>query len=169
MSMAQSNFSEPKVYDDGLTKQEFKDSADINKILMRAQKQGTISHLAKYEPVYGDFADMPDLLTAHTRMERGMQIFSELPSEVRREFDQDAGAFFKYVNDPANKDKLAELLPGLAKPGRQRIDVGGQLARIEALASVAAGNAGETNAGDSPSESSTEPGTGSQGAGEAPT
>lgn len=108
-----------KKYDDGRTKQSFKDSADINKILAKAQRVGSLSHLVKHGASYGDFSDMPDLLQANQRLQRGMEIFSELPSEVRREFDQDAGKFFAYVNDPANKDKLADLLPHLAKPGTQ--------------------------------------------------
>ena len=96
-------------YDDGRTMQSYKDETDINRLLQRAQKQGTVSHLVKHGAYYGDFSDMPDLLTAMERVERGKQIFQELPSEVRREFEQDAGKFFKFVNDPDNKDRLKEL------------------------------------------------------------
>ena len=109
----------PLDYSDGMTKQSFKDETDINKIVRKAQKAGTVSHLQKHGAFYGDFGDMPDLLDAYGRYQRGVDIFSELPSEVRKEFDQDMGAFFNYVNDPANKDRLPELLPGLAEPGRQ--------------------------------------------------
>jgi hypothetical protein len=106
-------------YVDGRTKQAFKDSTDINKILARAQQGETITHLAKHGATYGDFSDIDDLLTAAERLERGKQIFRELPGEVRREFDQNPGKFFRFVNDPANIDKLGELLPGLAKTGDQ--------------------------------------------------
>ena len=103
------------------TKQSFKDQADINKILARAQHGDTISHLAKYGAVYGDFTDVDDLLTAHEKLTRGTEIFNDLPSEVRREFGQDPVEFFKFVNDPANADRLADVLPDLAKPGTQRV------------------------------------------------
>lgn len=106
-------------YEDGMTKQAFKDSTDINKIISTFQRKGTLSHLAKYEPVYGDFTDMPDLLEAQARLDRGNAIFAELPSEIRREFKQSPAAFFAFVNDPANSDRLQELLPQLAKPGTQ--------------------------------------------------
>lgn len=106
-------------YDDGRTKQAFKDQADINKIIARVQVGETISHLAKHGAVYGDFTDIDDLLTATNRLAKGKQIFAELPGEVRREFDQDAAKFFRYVNDPANIERLPELLPGLAAPGTQ--------------------------------------------------
>lgn len=105
-------------YSDGRTKQSFKDSTDINKILKRAQKTGTISHLLKHGASYGDFSDVPDLLEAHRRIERGQKIFDDLPSELRREF-QDPFKFFAYVNDPANKERLKTLLPQLAAPGTQ--------------------------------------------------
>jgi len=115
----------PKVYDDGRTKQAFKDDADINKLLQRAQKTGTMSHLQKYETVYADFSGVDWEETQNT-LARGRQVFSELPSEVRNEFQNSPGKFFEFVNDPANNDKLAEKLPHLAKPGRQNIDVSGK-------------------------------------------
>lgn len=107
------------VYDDGQTKQSFRDSTNINKILARAAKGDTISHLAKYGAVYGDFSEIDDLLSARSKLDRGMQIFKELPGEIRKEFDQDPGKFFRFVNDPGNAEKLGEVLPHLAQPGRQ--------------------------------------------------
>jgi hypothetical protein len=52
-------------YEDGLTKQAFKDSCDINKLLKKASKQGSLAHLIKHpEGVYGEFDGEFDLLTA---------------------------------------------------------------------------------------------------------
>ncbi len=114
-------------YNDGRTKQSFKDETDINKILSRAQKAGTLSHLQKYEGTYGDFADF-DFFEAQIKMTRGREVFDALPSEIRMEFAQSPAAFFAYANDPENKDRLRELLPGLAMPGRQNLDVSGKTA-----------------------------------------
>ncbi len=113
-----------KKYDDGRTKQAFKAETDINKILARAQKTGTISHLAKHQAKYGDFADF-DFFEATQQLTRGREIFDELPSEIRQEFGQSPAEFFKFVNDPANRDRLDTIMPVLAKPGRQNIDVRG--------------------------------------------
>lgn len=131
-------------YPDGRTKQAYKDQTDINKILAKAAKGQTISHLAKYEPVYGDFADIDDLLSAHDRLERGRQIFSELPSEVRKEFANNPAEFFRYVNDPANAGRLGEIIPGLAKPGTQ------MPVPVRSAASEAAERAQEAAGGASP-------------------
>lgn len=106
------------VYDDGRTKQSFKDSCDINKILKIAQKSGTISHLLKYdEQVYGEFTGV-DLLGAYAQVSRAQEIFSDLPSEIRREFGNDALKFAGFASDPSNIDRLAKLFPALAEPGR---------------------------------------------------
>ncbi len=112
------NEIEVKDYSDGRTKQSFKNSTDINKILAKAQKVGSISHLVRHGAFYGDFSDVPELLDAHTRLKAGEKIFSELPSELRKEFGTQFD-FFAYVNDPSNVNRLPELLPGLARPGRQ--------------------------------------------------
>lgn len=107
-----------KVYDDGRTKQAFKDQCDINKILKKAMRTGSIAHLNKYpEAVYGEFDGEFTLLEAHGRIERANEIFSELPSEVRREFNNNALEFVSFAGNPENNDKLRDLLPALAKPG----------------------------------------------------
>ena len=72
-------------YKDGRTSNAFKDQCDINKMLAKAQKVGSIEHLIKYpEATYGDFDGEFDLLTAHNRIERAQQIFDDLPSEIRK-------------------------------------------------------------------------------------
>ena len=112
---------ETPVYDDGRTKQSFKDQTNINKIMAKAARGGTISHLAKHGAVYGDFSDIDDLLTAHKRLERGKEIFNDLPGEIKREFQNSPRKFFNYVNDPANAGNLANVLPQLAQVGNQLV------------------------------------------------
>ncbi len=123
--MSQFKTVQPK-YLDGRTKQSFKDETDINKLLARAQKTGTISHLNKHEAHYGDFETF-DFFEANLKLTAGREIFDDLPSEIRSEFDQSPAKFFQYVNDPENKDRLGKLLPGLAEPGKQLIDVKGNI------------------------------------------
>ncbi len=107
-----------KKYTDGRTKQCFKDECDIQKIMARADKAGTMSHLEKFEGVYADYSDF-DFQVQTQRLTQGREIFDELPAELRQEFGQSPAKFFAYVNDPANKDELKKKLPALAAPGRQ--------------------------------------------------
>ncbi len=107
-----------KDYRDGRTKQSFKDETDINRIIQRAEKSGTISHLTKYKGVYADFADF-DYFENLQKLTRGREIFDDLSAELRNEFMGSPSKFFDYVNDPANVGRLEILLPDLAEPGKQ--------------------------------------------------
>ena len=109
----------PPDFGPGETKQSFKDSTDVNKILKKAQRAGGISHVLKYpEAEYGQFDGEMDLLTASTRIKRAQEIFDDLPSEVKQEFSHDALAFVDFANQPENVGRLAELIPAIAEPGR---------------------------------------------------
>ena len=103
----------------GRTKQSFKDSTDINKIMDKARKTGVVTHVGKYGNEYGDFSDVPDLLEAMTRLGRAQEIFDDLPGEVRREFNHDIQQFYGWVNDPDNADKLESKLGDIARRGDQ--------------------------------------------------
>ncbi len=107
-----------KDYSDGRTQQCHKDECDIEKIMSRFQRTGTISHISKYQGVYADYSEY-DFAEQANRLNEGVRVFEALPGEVRREFNQDPQAFFNFVNDPANADDLLEKLPALAKPGTQ--------------------------------------------------
>lgn len=104
-------------FGEGRTKQSFKDSCDINKIIKKAQKTGSLAHLQKYpEAVYGEFDQETDLLTAHQRISRANEIFADLPSEIRREFNNDALKFVKWAGS-LPPGELAQKIPELAQPG----------------------------------------------------
>lgn len=109
-------------YEDGRTKQSFEPETDIRRILAKAQIAGGLSHLEKHGAFYGDFEDF-DFKTAMDRIARGRSIFEELPSELRREFDNDPARFFEFVGNKT-PEELAELIPVMAAPGRQFPDVG---------------------------------------------
>lgn len=103
----------------GRTKQSFADDCDVNKILKRAEVVGSLSHLQKHEGFYADVAEAPkDIFEAREQMARVGEIFAELPAEVRSEFQNDSLQYLAFVNDPANKDRIGELIPAIAEPER---------------------------------------------------
>ena len=120
MSQPGSNFGAIKDYGPSRTKQSFKDSCDVNKIIGKMWKAGTLSHLEQFQGQYADFSNF-DFHEAQNRIAKGKSMFERLPAELKREFDQDPQKFFAFVNDPANKDRLDKLLPPLAEPGRQNV------------------------------------------------
>lgn len=95
-----------------LTRQEYKDDCDINRILAQYQRTGALNHFAKYAGSYGDF-DACDFQTAHNIMIRAREMFDALPANVKKLVATPQG-FLEFVQDPANADKMAEL--GLRQP-----------------------------------------------------
>ncbi len=151
---------QPKKYTDGRTKQCFKDECNIQKIMARAEKAGTISHLQKYEGVYADYSDF-DFFEQTQKLTQGREIFDALPAELRREFGQSPAAFFNYVNDPENAEDLREKLPGLAAPGTQLPDVSPPDADTQAArAAVSEPASVNTNTTEAPATESPAPSTG---------
>lgn len=95
------------------TKQSHKKECDINNIMAKYQKTGLCSHIAKYEPSYQDAPDI-DYHMAMNKIAQVDEVFMELPSTVRKHFENDPGKFLEFVDDPDNVDQLREW--GLCKP-----------------------------------------------------
>ncbi len=107
----------------GRTKQSQKDECDINKLLERSAREGGLSHLDKYQAKYGDFSGYN--YEEHICKIAEMQTcFEDLPAEIKREFNQSPDEFFEFVTNPANIDRLPELLPEIANRGNYFPPVG---------------------------------------------
>ena len=48
---------QPTDYSDGRTKQSFKDETDVNQIIAKHTRMGTLSHLEQWGGQYGDWSD----------------------------------------------------------------------------------------------------------------
>jgi phage internal scaffolding protein len=99
--------------DEGLVVQSAKDECDINVIMKKYERDGLLEHVNEYEGHYGDFTEVCDYHTALNLVKSADEMFMTLPAYVRKEFDNDAGKFLEFVDDPANLDKMIEM--GLAK------------------------------------------------------
>lgn len=119
--------------------QQFKDDADINSIMRKFQKTGTIDHVSKYQSEYG-FATPQSLHEAANVVARAQTMFEELPSLVRNKFSNRPEDFLAFVQDPKNADECIELglalapeaaaqaaatEPGTANPGEVDPPAGG--------------------------------------------
>ena len=91
-----------------MTKQSHKDECDINRIMAKYQKTGVITHVAKYAMEYGDATDL-DYQTALNTVLEAQRMFADLPSSVRRKFDEDPAQFLEFVQNPENVDEMREL------------------------------------------------------------
>jgi len=92
-------------------KQEFKDDADLNSIMRKFQKTGSIDHVKNHQPQYGESTPQT-LHEALNVVKRADSMFADLPSSVRNKFHNKPEAFLEFVQDPANLQEAQEL--GLA-------------------------------------------------------
>jgi len=98
---------------ESLTSQAHKDECDINRIMLKWAKTGTIEHRNTFEGQYGDFTDAPgDYHEAMTHVVQANEMFESLPATIRRRFGNDPGAFLDFVQDPSNVESMIDM--GLA-------------------------------------------------------
>lgn len=95
------------------TKQSFKDETNIQFIVDKYQQTGTLEHLKEYEGNYGDFANI-DFHEAMNTITRANEMFEDLPSNIRADFENDPGKFLEYAIEPKNHEGMVKL--GLAHP-----------------------------------------------------
>lgn len=95
-----------------MTKQSFKDEVNINNIMAKFQKSGAITHYAKHAPNYGDATHI-ELHDALNVVADAETMFEELPSSLRKRFDNNPEKFLEFVQDEKNLEEMREL--GLAK------------------------------------------------------
>lgn len=96
-------------YRERLTKDADADSCDINRIMERYKRDGLIEHVAMAQGQYGDFTEGFDFREVQDRIVKANELFEVLPSDMRKQFDNDPAAFFEFVADPANKDLMQEM------------------------------------------------------------
>lgn len=95
----------------GRTKQSHKAECDINGI-MKAWNYGQgrpITHLNSNTPKYEDFGNVMDYTTAREAIAEAELAFSELPSAMRKHFDNDPSKLLAFVEDPDNLAEAVEL------------------------------------------------------------
>lgn len=117
--------------DDGLTKQSMRDETDINLIMAKYQKTGMINFVNSRKGEYMEVPDV-DFQTAMDAVVQGNQMFADMPSNLRKQFNNDPGQFMDFVHNPENKEAmyelgLAERPEGWVPPGEK----GGEAAQAE--------------------------------------
>jgi len=96
------------------TKQSMRDECDINGIMLKYEKTGTIAHVEKRDAYFADVSAVPDFAQAIAVVEQAESMFMSLPAKVRKEFDNDAVKYVEFCADPNNLPRMREL--GIASP-----------------------------------------------------
>ena len=81
-----------------MTFQEDKEDADINCIMDKYARCGTLPNVSAKEPVYADLTTTPDnYLDAQNIVLDANAAFENLPSEIRREFNDNPLAMLEFL------------------------------------------------------------------------
>ena len=107
-----------KCEDESLTQQQFKDDADLNKVVKRyGITDGSLIPMAADPRYYGDFTESPETLgEAIERVNTATERFNQLPAEVRKKFDNNPAKLYEFVTDTKNAEEAVKL--GLLKTNK---------------------------------------------------
>lgn len=95
-----------------ITKQDGKRDADINFILKNFEKTGTITHLAKTEPQFGDFTQATEYDQALNLVRQTEAAFATWPAEARELARNDPGLALEMLADEGGRAALERIAGG---------------------------------------------------------
>lgn len=97
-------------------KQSMKDEVNINNIMARYIRTGTLTHVRAGSPQYGFAPDM-SFKDALNFMNEAQAEFERLPAKIRARFSNDPAEFVDFCSNKENLEELRKL--GLAKPAEK--------------------------------------------------
>lgn len=108
-----------------LAQQQFKDQCDVNQIMKKYLKTGTITHINNTrQGVYADLSQVPlDYQEALNTVIRAKDAFQEVPSHIRLRFQNDPGQMLRFLADPANQEEAIKLGLMVRKPKTQETPI----------------------------------------------
>lgn len=117
-------FKEPS-----LTVQGERDNTDVHNILNRFVRTGDLGYFGlgkPAQPFYGDFSETPDFQQSMELNARASEYFDQLPSKIRKQFDNDFRKMINFIGNDANHEValemgLLERLPEVVKDTVQNV------------------------------------------------
>ncbi len=94
--------------DQGRTKQSMRAECDINNIMQKFQKTGVIDFVNKHAPQYGDATGV-DFQNSMEIVARANEMFADLPSSVRKRFNNDPQELLEFCENPGNRQEAIKL------------------------------------------------------------
>jgi len=94
------------------TQQQFKEEADINNIIAKARVTGYLTDPLKpgtNRPAYGDFSSVPEYHSAQTIIAQANQAFGQMPSDLRKRFNNNPAELLAFLDDTRNLDEAVRL------------------------------------------------------------
>ena len=94
---------------ESMTQEHFREETEILNIIRRHDRNGVIDHINKGSAIYGDFSEITDYRDMIHKLREADSAFAQVPSDVRKRFENDPAKFFNFVTDESNHEALAEM------------------------------------------------------------
>lgn len=92
-----------------LVEQEHRDDCDIHTIMRKAKTTGVVQHVNKHKGDYLDMVGAPDFEESQRILAKAQSLWEDVPSHIRKEFDNDYGKYADFMMDPDNRDAITDL------------------------------------------------------------
>lgn len=92
-----------------MTQQQFAQDCDVNYIMEKFLKTGTITHLRREPGHYLDLTTLPDYQESLQTVINAQNAFMELDADIRLKFDNDPGKFIEYLADETKEEEHIKL------------------------------------------------------------
>lgn len=97
---------------ESLTEQQFAEESQILHKIRKYDSQGFFDSVNRNPGQYNDFTQVRDLADAIDQIEQARDAFQDIPSDIRKKFNNSPSEFFDFASKESNYDELVKL--GLA-------------------------------------------------------
>ena len=97
---------------ESLTEQQFAEESQILSKIRKYDSQGFFDSINRNPSQYTDFTQVRDLADAIDQIESARDAFQEIPSDIRKKFNNSPSEFFDFASKEDNYNELVKL--GLA-------------------------------------------------------
>lgn len=92
-----------------MTDQSQKDDCDVNLIMAKFRKTGSLTHLSQRQGFYADLSSVKDLHSSLLEIQAASSAFALLPAELRKRFNNDMKEYVEFLHNPENKEEAIAL------------------------------------------------------------
>lgn len=101
---------------ESMTQEHFREETEILNIIRRHDRNGVIDHINKGTAIYGDFSEITDYRDMIHKLREADSAFAQVPSDIRKRFENDPAKFFNFVTDQNNHAQLKQMGLVMTKP-----------------------------------------------------
>lgn len=92
-----------------MTQQNFANECNVNSIMEKYRKTGSVSHIRTQSGSYGDFSQYQDFKQNLDTVRNAMDSFDSLPAHIRKKFSNSPENLVDFLSNPENNKEAVSL------------------------------------------------------------